>query len=252
MSRLPLLLLSCLLAAPAARASDCPDLALVLALDSSLSIDRAEFALQTEGYAEAFRSPAVQAALAAAGTVDVAAVVWSDGEAAPARLGWERIAAPEDARRLAVHLAALERVAPGRTGVGGGLAAALEMLAEHGCAGRRLVNLSGDGRETLAPRKGIRGQLTRARAEAEALGATVNALAVTDEEADLPDWFRSHVIVGPGAFVMETPAFRGFAEAVARKLVREIAPPALAASRPVLPPRRLTGAGGGDRPARRS
>ena len=44
----------------------CADLALVLAIDASGSIDAAEFALQQQGYAAAFRAPHVQSALAAA------------------------------------------------------------------------------------------------------------------------------------------------------------------------------------------
>ncbi|MGP3698115.1 DUF1194 domain-containing protein [Rhodobacter sp. NSM] len=239
-------LLAFALASAPACASDCADLALVLAIDSSLSIDAEEFALQIGGYASAFRSPRVQAALAAAGVVDVAAVVWSDAEVPPLTLGWMRIAGQADAGDVAGRLAELGRPSSGRTGVGAGLAAAIGMLDGHGCAGRLVVNISGDGRERLAPRSGRHGQLPEARRQAEERGVIVNALAVADEEEGLPEWYRTHVVAGPGSFVMETADFEGFAEAVALKLAREIAPPRIADAHPV--PRPPSPQTGGKRP----
>ena len=48
----------------------CADLSLVLAIDSSGSIDDNEFGIQTVGYAAAFQNLGVKRALAAAGVVD--------------------------------------------------------------------------------------------------------------------------------------------------------------------------------------
>lgn len=209
---------------PSCRSFRRPDVALVLAIDSSLSIDGAEFALQMDGYAAAFRDPALQEVLARAGTVDVAAVIWADAGVAPQRLAWHRIEDRAGAERLAQGLRSIERRVSGHTGVGVGLAAALDLIEAHGCADRRLVNLSGDGRETRAPRAGGQDLLAASRQRTEALGVTVNALAVAGQQPDLSDWYRGHVISGQGAFVMETRDFAGFADAIAQKLRREIAP----------------------------
>lgn len=59
-------------------AFSCPDLALVLAIDASGSIDARDFTLQQAGYAAAFTNPEVLDAMAGAGMVDVAVVFWGD------------------------------------------------------------------------------------------------------------------------------------------------------------------------------
>jgi hypothetical protein len=40
---------------------------------------------------------------------------------------------------------------------------------------------------------------------------------------DLPEYFRDSVAGGPGSFVMKAPDRKSFAEAIQRKLIREIA-----------------------------
>ncbi len=212
-----------------ARAS-CADLALVLAIDASGSIGPEEYALQQAGYAAAFQSGRVQRALALAGRVDVAVVVWGDVEIAPQILGWHRMQGAADAAVLAARIAGMVRTVTGDTGIGGGLSAALDLLQRPGqCAGRALVNISGDGKETVAARPRRHLPLATARARAAAMGVTVNALAITTDDPELAGWYRDKVIVGPGAFVMQVVGFDTFAEAIIEKLAREIAPPALAA-----------------------
>jgi hypothetical protein len=51
---------------------------------------------------------------------------------------------------------------------------------------------------------------------------TVNALAVLDEEPDLVAHFAEEVIGGPGAFVMTAATYGDFADAILRKLLREL------------------------------
>jgi len=72
----------CLAATPNVAGAVCADLSLVLAIDSSGSIDAGEFALQTIGYAAAFESATVKRALGSAGIVDVAVVYWADSDVA--------------------------------------------------------------------------------------------------------------------------------------------------------------------------
>src|SRR5947207_14945280 len=83
-SRAPLLFAATLLllgAAPATRA-ETVDTALVLALDVSLSVDEHEYALQRDGIAAAFESPALMAAVAGGKNhaIDVLVLEWSDPE----------------------------------------------------------------------------------------------------------------------------------------------------------------------------
>jgi hypothetical protein len=223
----------CLATAAGADNGPCSDVALVLAIDSSGSIDATEFALQAHGLGAAFRAPAVHRALAAAGVVDVAAIFWADPGAGVQLVPWHRIGTPSEAQDFAVMVEGTERRIGGDTGIGEGIQAALRLLKEHlGCTARAVVDVSGDGRTSNGPsRRGDR-VLAEARASAAAAGVMINALAIADAEDGLAGYYRNAVAVGPGSFVMEVADFSGFGEAILRKLVREIRPPLVASLAP--------------------
>ena len=105
----------------------------------------------------------------------------------------------------------------GATALGEGLAASLALLARCPAeAARGVVDVSGDGPSNQgrppAPVRDI----------GVAAGVTINALAVLSDEADLVAHYREELIGGPGSFVMETPDYAAFAEAIREKLLREI------------------------------
>lgn len=209
----------------------CADLALVLAIDGSGSINERDFLLQQAGYAAAFADGRVQRALKEAGIVDVAVVLWGDEEIAPQVVGWQRIAGDAGAEAVARRILTLPRKVTGDTGIGRGLWAALDLLEDgQACAPRRIINVSGDGQESYGPFPSHRVPLVLARKRAEAMGVTVNGLAITAESPDLAEWYRTRVITGAEAFVMVAGGFDDFEEAIARKLAREIALPAMAAA----------------------
>jgi hypothetical protein len=211
-------------------AQACADVALVLAIDASGSVQAAEFALQQQGYARAFRSSRVQAALAAAGVVDVGVVVWGDTEWAAQVLPLVRLRSVADAMALAQRIEALPRRVSGNTGIGRAIWTATDLLeTQAGCALRRVINLSGDGTETLAPRPRRIVPLVHARQRATDAGITINALAIETESADLGLWYQDKLITGQGAFVMEVVGYADFAQAIEEKLIREVAPPAVSA-----------------------
>lgn len=209
-------------------AFSCPDLALVLAIDSSGSINDQDFSLQQAGYAAAFADPKVQAALASAGTVDVAVVLWGDEEMAPQVLPWRRLESAGEATAFAGEIALMPRRVTGDTGIGAGLWTALDLLETRACAARRIINVSGDGKESYAPRPRRHVPLASARARAEAMSVTINGLAITVQGRGLADWYRDRVITGPDAFVMTAGSFDDFGAAIIRKLAREIALPMMA------------------------
>ena len=225
------LAIAAIAAAPFAARAGCADLALVLAVDSSGSIDAADFALQRQGYALAFADPGVQAALRAAGTVDIALVLWGDSEMSPQVFGWQRISDADDATQVAATLLYAPRYVTGNTGIGRGVSAALDLLEAPGtCAARKVINVSGDGVETLSPRARNSIPLAFARARAAEAGVTINALAITGDQPDLAQWYTDHLITGQGAFVIAVRDFNSFGAAIIRKLGREIAPPQLSGS----------------------
>lgn len=212
-------------------AFSCPDLALVLAIDGSGSINDRDFALQQTGYAAAFTDRQVLDALAGAGVVDVAVVLWGDDEMAPQILPWRRVASEADAAGLAADIAGMPRRVTGDTGIGSGLWTALDLLeAGASCATRQIINVSGDGKESHGPRLRHHVPLGVARDRAEAMGVTINGLAITVEGTDLEGWYRDRVIAGPDAFVMTAQSFDAFGAAIIRKLAREIALPMVAAA----------------------
>jgi hypothetical protein len=210
--------------APAPAAAELlADLELVLAIDASSSVDEAEWALQMQGYAAAFRDARVQAAVASgpSGRIGVAVVVWADATVPKWNGDWFVLAAPADAEAFASYMAALHRGAEGGTGIGAGVAAAIRRFERNGLAApRQVVDVSGDGRET--PAREVVVTMPMARAMADARGVTVNGLAIQNEDVSLAAWYRDNVIAGPGRFVIAAADFNDFADAITRKLIREI------------------------------
>lgn len=193
------------------------DLALVLAVDVSASVDFDEFALMLGGLAGAFREEGVRAALRAGrrGAVAVAALFWSEG--AEVAVPWSRLADDASAERFADALEnAPRRPRAGATALGEGLAASLALLgALRADAARMAVDVSGDGWIN-------RGRaLEPVRELAARAGVTVNGLAVLNEEPDLLGRFREGLIAGPGAFAMACADYADFADAIRAKLLRE-------------------------------
>jgi hypothetical protein len=110
--------------------------------------------------------------------------------------------------------------------------AALTLLREVAeIADRLCIDLSGDGRETSVPRRGrIATAPNYARAIAERMHVTINALAIEDEEANLAQWYRSNIVTGDG-FVLAIDRADAFGQAIQSKLLREIRPLVVARNR---------------------
>ena len=113
---IPVLLLTSLLLAssclaPAARAADDVDVALVLVTDVSRSIDDSEFNLEKQGYAAAFTSQAVIGAIrgGAAGAIGVAYVEFASSFEVRTVLDWTVIRDKASAQAFAGKLSAAPR-----------------------------------------------------------------------------------------------------------------------------------------------
>jgi len=215
-----------------ALAEPCADLALVLAVDSSGSIDDGEFALQLDGFAAAFRHPVVLDAMAITGRVDIAAAFWGDPGAPVQTVPWHIIESSADSARFAARLEATPRHTYGGTGLGNGVLAALNLLSDPSrCARRAVINVSGDGRATTseaiqrsAP-SGATNQetlLAHANRLAGRRGVTINGLTIIDDDPGLTAYYLRNVITGPDSFVMEIATLDDFATAIIEKLRREI------------------------------
>jgi hypothetical protein len=216
----------------AAQTIPCTDMALVLAIDGSASVSDDEFRFQLEATARALSDPAVVGQMQSIGGVAVAAVLWGDALGTPQVVDWEGVADARGAERFARRLVSRDRIAGGTTDIGVGLMAALDLLDDpRACATRRVINISGDGREVPQFRQRNRLTLVHAVARADRMGVVINGLAITDTDAGLEEYYRRRVITGPGSFVETAFGPADFLEAMKRKLLREVALPHLALNR---------------------
>ncbi len=212
------------------------DLELVLAIDTSTSVDATEFRLQRGGLADAFRHPDVIGAIEAAGDLGIAVTVvqWSGRARQRTVVDWMHIRNGRDAAFFADRIATARRAIEGMTDIAGAVDFGVARLNDNAFAGRRqVIDISGDGSSDAA-----RSEMARDRAVAR--GVTVNGLVIYNEDIDLAelakidvrDHYANHVIGGVGAFMMTAADFEDFRIAIRKKLVREITGPATARIRP--------------------
>jgi hypothetical protein len=198
-------------------------LELVLAVDCSSSVDDLEFALQMQGYAEAFQDPDVTEAILSLGEKGLAVSLfqWSGSRMHLVSQPWTLLRTAEEIERFGIDLAASPRLLSGSTGLGGAIRYGLAEVEGNRFQGlRQVIDISGDGYAGISP------DLERDRALAR--GVTINGLAITNEVPELGAYYAGHVIGGPGAFVITASDYQDFTAAIKRKLLRELAPPEMA------------------------
>lgn len=200
----------------ATQAAAC-DLALVLAVDVSGSVDPKEFRIQMDGLAAALKDGIVAEAL-----VDQQAMVtllqWTGSSRQRQTLDWAQMT-----DFAAVEVFAEQVAEDGRiwrnfsTAIGEALVISRDLLAEVPQCARHVVDVSGDGRsnEGATP--------LEVRAEMRAAGITVNALAIETDDTDLTAYFFENLIRGERAFVETANGFAEYPAAILRKLQRETA-----------------------------
>jgi hypothetical protein len=199
------------------------DLKLVLAVDASGSVDTDEYSLQLSGIAAGFRDPDVRKAIHSgpAKAIAVNLLIWAEPQVPKDMTGWFIIASDSDAENFARIVEAFPRTQTGATAIGEGIAAALRSIATSGIAApREVVDVSGDGRESVAREYTV--LVDQARAMALSRGVVINGIAIENEVSDLADYYRENVQAGPESFVMAAKTYQDFAEAIRLKLLREI------------------------------
>jgi hypothetical protein len=212
-----------------ARADTTPvDLALVLAVDVSRSIDETEAQLQREGYRAALTDARVVAAIKGGmlGAIAVAYVEWAGYTAQQLIIPWTRIASPDDAQAWSDRLGRSPRQSMSWTSLSGALLFSHNLLQDSPFeATRRVVDVSGDGANNNGP------PAETERDKLVADGITINGLPIINPRLgwgmppgeSIEDYYRAAVIGGPGAFLIVAHNFEDFGDAIRRKLVQEIA-----------------------------
>lgn len=214
-----------LLPFPSGRGQDgAVDLALVLAVDCSFSVDSREFALQMEGLGRAFQREEVKQAIAqgARQRIAVAVVQWSDEHNQSVSLPWTVIAGSADADGLAARLMSMPRMlSEGGTSISAALRFSAALFAAAPSAERQVIDVSTDGRNNSGP------SVSPVRDMLVADGITINGLTILNEWPTLDTYFEANVAGGPGTFVIAASDYEDFADAIFRKLLREITGPGI-------------------------
>ncbi|MEZ5732030.1 MAG: DUF1194 domain-containing protein [Paracoccaceae bacterium] len=197
-----------------APASAC-ELALLLAVDVSGSVDATEYRIQMEGLAAGLRDPVVSEVLVK-GEAAVALVQWTGASRQDLTIPWTRIATPADLDSLAENIIAAPRLwIEFSTAIGEALEFASQVFDDAPACRRRVIDISGDGRsnEGVEP-LAIHDLL-------QSLAITVNALVIRGDDDGLPQYFAENVILGPNSFVVTAESYEEYPERMQRKLRRE-------------------------------
>lgn len=225
---LAVLALAGALFAPAAHAA-CRQ-ALVLALDVSGSIDKREYRLQMDGLAAALMDAQVRQTMLAMPQAPLALAIfeWSGSGYQSMLVDWTLIDGPATLDAVAARLAGRQRIkAPYTTGLGTALIFARALLDRAPGCWAETVDVSGDGKNNDGPPPE---DVHRAATMGD---ATVNALVIGEDSAASPylrdneineliSYFDARVIWGANAFVESSVGYDGYAEAIKRKLIREM------------------------------
>ena len=209
--------------------------ALALGLDVSGSVDAVEYRLQLDGLAWALEETAVQAAFLAdpASPVRLMVFEWSHPDHQRVVTGWTDITTAARLDTLAARLRASRavRVDDPATAIGSAMIFGARALAAQSDCWQKTLDLSGDGPSNSgrAPRELGPDLLGDIMVNGLVIGpqARSNTTKNLSNVKSLLGYYRSVVLRGPGAFAETALDHADFAQAMKRKLLREIAPPAL-------------------------
>jgi Ca-activated chloride channel family protein len=200
------------LATPAARACD---VALVLAIDVSDSVDPGEYRLQVDGLAGALRDTDILETLVE-GQMALTVLQWSGADRQDVTLPWQRMRSPADVLAFAAAAEAMPRAFDrSDTAPGDAIHAGLALFGAVPDCSRRVIDVSGDGAENAG-----RSTLLASRA-ARAAGVEVNGLAIESIGLAITQFYRQAVVT-PGGFVITARTHADYARAIRDKILREI------------------------------
>jgi hypothetical protein len=205
------------------------DLALILAVDISGSVDPEEAKLQRQGYVDAFRDKVIVRAILGGnhGRIAVAYFEWSDAWVQKLLVDWTLLdsegAIEAFTRRLENAPISIAR----RTSISGAIRYAIPMYRRMPYeADRKVLDISGDGSNNDG------GLVTDVRHDALKERIVINGLPIMNDrpnpfgfpsEADLDRYYLHCVTGGPRSFVEVAQNFEDFPRAVRKKLLQEVA-----------------------------
>ncbi|QFT98222.1 hypothetical protein FIU85_12965 [Roseovarius sp. THAF8] len=195
------------------------EVALVLAVDVSGSVDQREYRIQMQGLADGLRDGAVSEALVV-GEAAVLVLQWTGTSRQRVVVPWQRMTDFDAVEALAARIETTPRVWRNfSTAIGEALeVGAAQFRDVPGCR-RRVIDVSGDGSSNEGPRpRDVHGLLRQE-------GIVVNALVIEGAEPRVTEYFWENVIHGPGAFVITANDYAEYPARMRRKLLREVTKP---------------------------
>jgi hypothetical protein len=223
------LALACLLWSGAAFAQERPraDVALVLTVDASGSIDPDEFLLQKQGIAGAVADPEVLSTIRSGrhGRIAIAYVEWGAPGGAQMVVDWMLVEDAASAAAFGNAVLNAPRSVQSYNAIGDAIDLAVKLFEACPCQPtRRVIDVSGDNPDNRSHHPA-----PLARDMAVAAGITINALAIlqdgrlgTEGKPWLVETYERTVIGGFGAFAIAANTRADFARALQEKMVLEI------------------------------
>ena len=205
------------------------DLALVLAIDISGSIDPDEAKLQRDGYVQAFRDPVIMKAILGGshGRISVAYYEWSDAWVQRLLIDWTLLDSEAAIMAFTTRLSNAPISIARRTSISGAIRYAIPLFGRSPYeAERKVLDISGDGSNNDG------GLVTDMRYEALKERIVINGLPIMNDrpnpfgfpsESDLDRYYLHCVTGGPRSFVEVAKDFEDFPRAVRKKLLQEVA-----------------------------
>ncbi len=204
------------------------DVALVLAVDVSSSVDEGEAGIQRAGYIAALSDPRVADAIRGGliGRIALTYVEWASPTDQRQLIPWREISDAAGAQAFADELKKAPYKPGSTTSISAGIDFCVQVLQSSGIrAIRRVIDISGDGYSDYG--RNVRG----ARDDAVKAGIIVNGLPVMNERAayrtkippDLDTYYKENVTGGRGSFTLVVKKLEDFNRLVLQKLILEIA-----------------------------
>ena len=213
-----LLALALIIAAPAARACE---VALVIALDVSRSVDKYEYVLMRNGIGHAFLDDEVTGLIGwMPGGMMVTVTQWGGTGQQRQPIPWRHLSSRESVVAFVEDLVTIDRgFWMADTSVSEALLHAEHILQDTSLICRRqVIDVSGDGVSNAGPK------VRPISITVGGKGITINGLVVDGARPDPVAYFLSEVIRGPLSFVEIAESYDDYARAMKRKLMRELAP----------------------------
>ncbi|MFZ5558500.1 MAG: DUF1194 domain-containing protein [Pseudomonadota bacterium] len=191
-------------------------LELALLVDVSGSVDNTEYALQKNGYINAFNDPTIQAAIAArTGGIAVTYIEWSGATQQAQLVNWTQITDATSSSAFATAIGNTNRAFSGLTAPGSAINFAVPLFNNNFQGDRLVIDVSGDGQQND-------GASTSAARDAALLAGinAINGLPIGGQT--LATWYANNIVGGATGFLVTASSFADFGNAVRTKIGREI------------------------------